>query len=77
MKGFHVSASEAIQGHHGPLVMDVSISGSDGLRVWGMYFCMIVAPVLYGLVGKAGVLVISATDKVVWWIEEVSVLSLF
>ena len=23
MKGFHVSASGAIQGHHGPLVLDI------------------------------------------------------
>ena len=33
MNGFHVSASGAIQGHHGPLVLKIFFCGSFKLRI--------------------------------------------
>ena len=39
MNGFHVSASGAIQGHHGPLVQDYALFSSPEYKVLMVSFC--------------------------------------
>ena len=40
MNGFHVSASGAIQGHHGPLVMYVKPLGFAYIEIFMYMFCL-------------------------------------